>query len=86
MPNETYINYNGKLYVETEKIFTVNNRAFKFGDAIFETIRVANGKMLFLDDHLIRLKRGVDFLKLKPYGINFDEIIKRIYIIYKRHI
>jgi len=76
MPTETYINYNGKLYVETEKIFTVNNRAFKYGDAIFETIRVVNGKLMFLDDHLIRLKRGVDFLKLKPYGINFEEIIK----------
>ncbi|MCB0381383.1 MAG: aminotransferase class IV [Flavobacteriales bacterium] len=76
MPNETYINYNGKLYVETEKIFTVNNRAFKYGDAIFETIRVVNGKLMFLDDHFIRLKKGVDFLKLKPYGINFDEIIK----------
>ncbi len=53
MSTQLYINVNGFLYKEDEKVFTINNRAFKYGDALFETIRVINGEPQFLEDHLI---------------------------------
>lgn len=78
MDNKLYINYNGKLFLETENIFTVNNRAFKYGDAIFETIRVVDGKLCFLSDHFERLKKGMDFLQFKNCEITFETLIKQI--------
>lgn len=77
MDKTLYINYNGKLFLETENIFTVNNRAFKYGDAIFETIRVLDGKLCFLSDHFDRLKKGMDFLQFKNCEITFETIVQQ---------
>lgn len=78
MNNTLYINYNGKLFLETENIFTVNNRAFKYGDAIFETIRIIDGKLCFLSDHFGRLKKGMDFLQFKNCEMSFEDITKQM--------
>lgn len=40
------INLNGNLAQETE-VLTSNNRAFKFGDGVFETLKSVNGRLLF---------------------------------------
>lgn len=47
-------NNNGAL-IESNVITATGNRGFLFGDAVFETIRVRNGKVLFLEDHYFRL-------------------------------
>jgi branched-chain amino acid aminotransferase len=78
LDNQLYINYNGKLFLETENIFSANNRAFKYGDAIFETIRIINGKLCFLSDHFERLQKGIDFLQMKPCNLNFEELTKQM--------
>lgn len=78
MDNSLYINYNGQLFLETEKIFSANNRAFKYGDAIFETIRITNGKFCFLSDHFERLKKGIDFLQMKSCNLNFKELTQQM--------
>ncbi len=74
MNKELYINYNGKIYASNEQIFSINNRAFKYGDALFETIRVVNGKLCFVEDHFKRLKMGVDLLKMKSSNISFNDV------------
>lgn len=58
-----YINLNGELLKEKQCGLSVQNRGFKFGDSLFETIRVVNGKAVFLEDHFSRLKRGMKELK-----------------------
>lgn len=73
-----HINLDGFLYEEEEKIFTINNRAFKFGDAVFETIRVINGKPVLIDAHFERLKKGMDILKMKDIPLTFDKIKEQI--------
>jgi aminodeoxychorismate lyase len=74
LKNESYINYNGKLFASDEQIFSINNRAFKYGDALFETIRVVNGKLCFVEDHFKRLKQGVELLKMKSSNISFNDV------------
>ena len=44
----------------------VSDRGFQYGDGVFETIAVANGKPLFLQQHLNRLVKGCERLLIPP--------------------
>ena len=58
-----YINFNGKVVVENEPIITAQNRGLRYGDGIFETIKIKNGKLILVDEHLERLWKGMLTLK-----------------------
>jgi len=45
-------------------LLSLTNRGFKYGDGLFETIALINGTPRFLKDHLNRLKKGAEVLKL----------------------
>jgi branched-chain amino acid aminotransferase len=62
---DCFVNYNGKVLSESEGVIPVGNRAFQFGDGLFESVRVINGRPCFLDNHLNRLKLGLEALKIK---------------------
>ena len=47
------------------KSIPVNDRAFNYGDGLFETILVNDGEPLFLKEHLIRLNSGCKKLRIK---------------------
>ena len=87
MSSHLYINVDGFLYKEDEPVFKITNRAFKYGDALFETIRIVNGEPQFLEDHFIRLKKGMQILKMPAGGISFSELKDQIVrLIEKNHI
>jgi branched-chain amino acid aminotransferase len=44
----------------------INDRGFLFGEALFETILVRNGRPVCLEDHLERLKSSIAILGWKP--------------------
>ena len=56
---------NGNFLSEVEAVVPLNDRGFLLGDGLFETIRVAQGRPFRLAQHLERLVRGADFLKIK---------------------
>ena len=57
---------NGQFLSEAEAVVPVNDRGFMYGDGLFETLRVVNGKPFRMAQHLERMTRGADFLKIKP--------------------
>ena len=61
---DTFCNYNGHLISIYEPVVSFANRAFRYGDSLFETIRVVNGEALFLQDHLRRIKVGMTVLRM----------------------
>jgi branched-subunit amino acid aminotransferase/4-amino-4-deoxychorismate lyase len=65
-----YSNYNGFLVEDGEKLFSSNNRAFKFGDALFESLKVSNSKVLHWDKHYQRLQYTLDFLGFDSTGVD----------------
>lgn len=56
---------NGKFLPEAEAVIPLNDRGFLLGDGLFETVRVANDKTFRFAQHLERLARGAEFLKIK---------------------
>ena len=59
------INYNGDLVAYEDITITPDNRAFKYGDSIFETIKVIDGKLIFWEDHYFRLMASMRMLRMK---------------------
>ncbi len=56
---------NGRFVPETQAVVPVNDRGFLYGDGLFETVRVVNGRPFRLAQHLERMMRGADFLRIK---------------------
>ena len=59
------INFNGKLLSKEQVQLTSDNRGFKYGDGIFETIKVLNNKVIFWEDHYFRLMASMRMLRMK---------------------
>lgn len=56
---------NGQFVPEEQALISVNDRGFLLGDGLFETMRVARGIPFRFSQHLERLARGADYLKIK---------------------
>lgn len=59
------INHNGKILEEEEANISVLNRGFAYGDSVFETIRVVNGKIMFWEDHYFRLMASMRIMRME---------------------
>ncbi len=55
---------NGRFLPEEQAVVSVFDRSFLYGDGLFETLRIQGGKPLCWQQHLERLRRGAEFLKL----------------------
>ena len=55
---------NGRFAPEAEAVIPVNDRGFMYGDGLFETVRVVDGRLFRMPQHLERLARGANFLKI----------------------
>ncbi|MEC4005522.1 aminotransferase class IV [Flavobacterium sp. SUN052] len=58
------INYNGEI-LSSETTISNSNRAFLYGDGIFETLKIANNKILFLEDHYFRLMASMRIVRMQ---------------------
>jgi len=56
---------NGELVPEDRAVVSVFDRSFLYGDGLFETMRVFNGKPFRWQQHLERLQRGAEYLNIK---------------------
>lgn len=71
-----YIDFNSKLIPEKETIFTAENRAFRYGDGLFETMRWMDGDIRFLPQHIARLHEGMRMLQLEGTNIFTEQFIR----------
>ena len=55
---------NGNFLPEAEALISINDRGFLLGDGLFETMRVVNGRPFRMAQHLERMTRGLDYLKI----------------------
>lgn len=67
---QLYLNYNGTLIQQDQPVIRSSNRSFRYGDGVFETIRVINGKPQLLEKHFQRLLEGC---KILNYELSSDQ-------------
>jgi branched-chain amino acid aminotransferase len=73
------INYNSALVAKSSSVFSVDNRGFKYGDSLFETIKIIDKKARFLEDHYFRLMASMRMLRMEiPMYFTLDFFEKEI--------
>ncbi len=80
-----FVNNNGEILPNEGATIAAGNRSYLYGDGLFESIRVMNGKALNLDNHYRRLMEGAKVLKMRIpsfYTVEFfqtkiDELIRK---------
>jgi len=58
------INFNGTIASHDSNLLT-QNRAFLYGDAVFETVKIIDAKILFLEDHYFRLMASMRVVRME---------------------
>ena len=72
------INFNGTIVSQDANILT-QNRAFLYGDGVFETVKVINNKILFLEDHYFRLMSSMRVIRMEiPMNFTMEYLEKQI--------
>jgi len=71
-------NVNGQLVTRDKAVVNVFDSGFMLGDGVWEGLRVHQGRIAFLQDHLNRLWEGAAALDL-DIGLSQDELTHRLY-------
>jgi len=65
-PSSDGIIYNGEFYRAGSPVLTVSTRGLRYGDGLFETLLVQNGRIRLRDFHFDRLWNGMRRLMFEP--------------------
>jgi branched-chain amino acid aminotransferase len=57
-----FFSYNGRFYKQGTPVISVDNRSLKFGDGLFETMKIVSGKLELKEYHFERLFNGMKIL------------------------
>jgi len=68
---------NGEIIPRPEAKISVFDSGFLLGDGVWEGIRLHNGQLVFLQEHLDRLYAGADSIGMN-IGMSSDELISKI--------
>ena len=60
-----FINHNGKLSGAEEPVISAANRSYRYGDGVFETMKMLKGKIILQNLHFERLMTSLQTLKIK---------------------
>lgn len=72
------VNFNGNIQ-ENSQIVIDKNRGFLYGDSIFETLKVVQNKVLFLEDHYFRLMASMRICRMEiPMNFTMEFIEEEI--------
>ena len=77
------VNFNGTLHDTSSNLLSIENRGYAYGDALFETIKVVHGKVLFWEDHYFRLMASMRIMRMEiPMNFTMEflesEILKTL--------
>ena len=79
------INFNGTIVAQDANVLT-QNRGFLYGDAVFETVKILNNKILFLEDHYFRLMSSMRVIRMEiPMNFTMEYLEEQILSLVKNN-
>ena len=63
-----FINYNGSICEEGQAFLPTADHSYRYGDGLFETMKLVKGNILFKDLHFERLYFGIKNFKVQCSG------------------
>lgn len=72
------INFNGLILPSSDNLLQ-NNRAFLYGDGVFETLKILDNKILFLEDHYFRLMSAMRIVRMEiPMNFTMEYLEQQV--------
>jgi branched-chain amino acid aminotransferase len=79
------VNINGVVVDGDKPVITLDNRAFHFGDGLFESLRIVDGRACFLDAHWVRMTTGAGLLRIEvPQNLDRTSFERYIFELVQR--
>ena len=75
--SQEYLLFNDEYHAVDAPVLTTSNRGFKFGDGLFESMRMINQKLQFADLHADRLAAGMKALKIDGHALMDDYFLRQ---------
>ncbi|WP_316806302.1 aminotransferase class IV [Pedobacter agri] len=75
--SQKYLLFNDEFHAVDAPILTASNRSFKFGDGLFESMRMIDHKLQFADFHADRLVGGMKALKMDGHALMDDYFLRQ---------
>lgn len=75
--SQHYLLFNDEFHAVDTPILSASNRSFKFGDGLFESMRMINHKLQFADLHADRLVAGMKALKIDGHALMDDYFLRQ---------
>lgn len=63
-----FINFNGDIIPADQPVLDVSNRGFRYGDGLFESMRLMKGGIRYVDLHADRVRKGLRTLKMDSWS------------------
>ncbi len=76
----SFVNYNGKIYLSNQVPVNYKNRAFKYGDSFFETIRTNGQYPLAFHLHYKRIRKAMISLKMDMASIPTEDDLQELIV------
>lgn len=73
-----WICFNGQLLNSHQPVLTIENPGYKWGDGLFETMKLSEGEIKLSNYHFERLIFGLQLLKIEPGPVQKKLIIDQI--------
>lgn len=76
------INFNGTL--SSENNLLISNRGLLYGDSVFETVKILDNKVLFVEDHYFRLMASMRIIRMEiPMNFTLEYFEEQILLLAK---
>lgn len=72
-----YIHWQGKMTRADAAIFKADNKSYRYGDGLFETMKVVNGHILLKEYHFHRLFRSISILQYQWPSLLTEERLEK---------
>lgn len=76
--NEHFFVYNGQFFPVGAPVISAGNRSLRYGDGLFETMRLHQGRILNVSFHFDRLFRGLTALKFNQETFTAPFFLEKI--------